>query len=123
MRSPQWLVLVLAPLLLAGCSLTLDSRNLGVPVTMASPATAPAQGQHFEITGRALYGLFGLIQIKQPSLQRVLAGQLVGGKAVRDVRIRVHSSPGDVLLTVLTAGLVSSRAVTFEGTVSDQPAP
>ncbi len=106
------------PLLVAGCSLSFDTTTLGVPVTMASPAGQAAQGQHFKVTSRAMFAFWGLFRVKQPSLERALATQLVGGKGVADVRIRTHSSFGDVLMTVLTAGIVVPRAVTYEGTVT-----
>jgi hypothetical protein len=103
---------------LVGCSMTFDARSLGVPVTMASPVGQPAEGDRFQVTSRAIYLLWGIGSIKQPSLARALATQLAGGKGVADVRIRVHSSFGDLLVTALTAGLVVPRAVTFEGVVT-----
>lgn len=110
-------VVVACALVLQGCSLTLDARALGVPVTMAGPAGQPAEGDRFEVTSRALYAFWGAFKIKQPSLQKSLAGQLTGGKGIADLRIKVKSSFGDVLITALTAGLVVPRAVTFEGVI------
>ena len=104
-------------LVLQACSLTLDARSLGVPVTMAGPAGQPAEGDRFAVTSRALYAFWGAFKIKQPSLQKSLAGQLTGGKGIADLRIKVKSSFGDVLITALTAGLVVPRAVTFEGVI------
>jgi len=110
-------VLVAAALALQGCSLTLDARTLGVPVTMSAPPGQPVEGDRFKVTSRALYAFWGAFKVKQPSLQKTLAGQLVGGKGVADLRIKVKSSFGDVLITVLTAGLVVPRAVAFEGVI------
>ena len=56
-------------------------------------------------------------QLSRPDLHNVLAGQLVGGKALVDVRIKVRSRWSDVLITVLTAGLVVPRTVTASGIV------
>ena len=109
--------LVACALIVQGCSLTLDARSLGVPVTMAAPAGQPVEGDRFEVTSRALYAFWGAFKIKQPSLQKALAGQLTGGKGVADLRIKVKSSFGDILITALTAGLVAPRAVTFEGVI------
>ncbi|MGH7630390.1 MAG: hypothetical protein ACREOF_13615 [Gemmatimonadales bacterium] len=109
--------LVAAALALQGCSLTLDASTLGVPVTMAGPAGQPAEGDQFRVTSRALYAFWGAFKIKQPSLQQTLAGQLTGGKGVADLRIKVRSGFGDLLITLLTAGLVVPRAVTFEGVI------
>jgi hypothetical protein len=103
---------------LQGCSLTLDARSLGVPVTMASPVGQAPDGDRFRVTSRAIYGFWGLARIKQVSLSKSLATQLAGGRGVADLKINTHSSFGDVLITVLTAGLVVPRAVTFEGVVT-----
>ncbi|MGH7510094.1 MAG: hypothetical protein ACREMZ_11595 [Gemmatimonadales bacterium] len=111
------LVLVLlSPL--AGCALTLDATTLGVPATLASPADQPAQGSRFSVTSRAVYGLWGLVPIKTPSLQKALAAQLGGGTGIADLKIKVRSRWSDVLITALTAGLIVPRAVTFEGVVT-----
>jgi len=110
-----------APLLalaLLGCAETFDATNLGVPATLASPAGQPAQGDHFRVTSHAVYGLWGLFRIKQPSLQKALAAQLGGGTGVADVRIRSRSRWSDVLVTGLTLGLIAPRSVTYEGVVT-----
>jgi hypothetical protein len=111
-------------LLAGGCAMTFDATTLGVPVTMASAGGPAAEGQRFEVTSRAVYGIWGLVTIRTPSLQRALASQLVGGRAVSDVRIRVRSRLSDLLITGLTLGLITPRAVTFEGVVTGgAPAP
>ena len=120
MKCRGWLLLTVAVAGLSGCSMTFDSTRLGVPVTMASAASAPAQGDHFELTSHAVYGLWGMVKFRQPSLQKALASQLVGGSGVADLKIRVRSRFPDLLLTVLTAGIVVPRSVTFEGTVLRQ---
>ena len=42
---------------------------------------------------------------------------MAGGSAVGELRITVHSRFPDVLVTILTAGLLVPRSVTFEGVV------
>lgn len=100
--------------------MTLDSTKLGVPVTMASGAEAPAQGASFKVTSHAVYGFWGLLKFSQPSLRKSLATQLVGGNGVADLRIKVRSRFWDVLITGLTGGLIVPRSVTFEGVVLEQ---
>ena len=100
-----------------GCSLTLDARDLGVPATLSSAAGAPPAGNSFSVTSHAVYGLWGLVRLSQPSLKKALAAQLVGGKAISDVRVHVRSRFGDLIITALTLGLVVPRSVTFEGVV------
>ena len=85
---------------------------------MATAAGQPAQGERFSVTSRAVYGLWGIVPIKQPSLRKALAAQLAGGTGVADLRIKVRSRFIDVLITGLTLGLIVPRAVTFEGVVT-----
>jgi hypothetical protein len=102
---------------LPGCATTFDARTLGVPVTLASPAGQPPQGSRFILTSHAIYGLWGLAKLKEPSLRKALAGQLGAGSGIADLRIKVRSRWSDILVTALTAGLIVPRAVTFEGVV------
>ncbi len=100
--------------------MTFDATRLGVPVTMASAAGTPAEGQPFSVTSRAVYAFWGLAKLSEPSLRKALAAQLVGGKQVADVRIKVRSKLSDIIITGLTLGLVVPRAVTIEGVVVDK---
>lgn len=109
--------LTLLTSLQAGCSLTLDATTLGVPATLASSASAPAEGTKFSVTSRALYGFWGAVKLSEPSLRKTLASQLAGGKSVADVRIKVRSKFSDLVITALTLGLIVPRAVTVEGVV------
>ena len=102
---------------LGGCAHTFDATTLGAPVTMATAAGQPAQGSQFRVTSHAVYGLWGAVNIKEPSLRKALAAQLTGGRGVADLRIKVRSGWTDVLVTALTLGLIVPRSVTFEGVV------
>jgi hypothetical protein len=115
-RSPALLLVVVSGLLSA-CSLTFDASSLGVPVTMASAANAPAQGASFKVSSHATYAFWGVVKLSEPSLRKALATQLVGAGGVADLRIRLHSRFPDFLVTVLTLGLIIPRTVTFEGIV------
>jgi hypothetical protein len=110
-------VLLLA-VLLSACAQSFDATGLGVPATMASAASQPVEGERFSVTSRALFGLWGTIRIKEPSLRKALAAQLAGGNGVADLKIKVRSRFIDVLVTGLTLGLIVPRAVTFEGVVT-----
>ena len=113
-RAAALVLLVFA----SGCAHTFDASTLGVPATLASPAGQPPQGDRFSVTSKAVFGLWGALSLRQPSLQKALAGQLGGGSGVADVRIRVRSRWSDLLLSALTLGLVVPRTVTFEGVVT-----
>lgn len=101
----------------AGCAQTFDATTVGVQATLASPASAPAQGEHFKINGKAVYLVGGLLPISRPALDKVLNAQVTGSQQVADLRIRVRSRWSDVLITVLTGGLVVPRSVTYEGVI------
>jgi len=103
---------------LAGCAETFDATTLGVPATLATPADQPAAGSRFKVTQRAVYGLWGVVPIKSPSLRKALAAQLAGGSGIAGLKIKARSRWSDVLITALTAGLIVPRSVTFEGVVT-----
>ncbi len=102
---------------LSGCAVSFDAGTLGVKVSMAEPAGQPPEGTEFTITKRAVFLLFGLRQASSPSLESVLGGQLLDAGEVRNLEIKVRSRFADILVTILTAGLVVPRSVTFHGYV------
>lgn len=108
----------LSALCATGCALTFDTTTLGVPVSMASPASRPAVGDTFSVRSGAIYVFWGLVPLKRPSLENALETQLAGGRAVRDLRIHVSRRLPDLLITALTAGVVSPVSVQFEGIIS-----
>src|SRR2546426_4657811 len=91
-------VLVLA-LTLSGCALTLDSSHLGVPVSLAGSAQRPDSGTPFRVTKRAVYMLLGLVQVSQPNLEDVLAGQVNTRPPVTHLPGQARSPPGRLPLT------------------------
>jgi hypothetical protein len=102
---------------LPGCAQTFDATTLGVPVSMAAPVGQPPAGQHFEVGAHTVHGIFGLVTISQANLEKALAGQLVGGKAVANVKIKTKTKWFDALVTLITAGLIVPRSVTYEGII------
>jgi len=112
-------VLVLA-LTLSGCALTLDASHLGVPVSLAGSAQRPDSGTPFRVTKHAVYMLLGLVQVAQPNVEDVLAGQVSTGARITNLRVKVRSRWSDLLITGLTLGVVVPRSVTFEGVVVGQ---
>lgn len=103
---------------LEGCAIDFDATRVGAPVTMASAVGQPPQGDRFRVSSHAVYAFWGLARLKTPSLDKALATQLAGGKGIADLRIGMHSSFGDMLVTLLTAGLLVPRSVTFDGVVT-----
>lgn len=101
-----------------GCAQSFDATSLGVPVTMASPAGQPAEGDRFSVNSSGVYAIWGLFPMSRPSLEKALKSQLVGGKGVADLKIKVRSTWLDVLVSVVTVGLIVPRTVTFEGVIT-----
>jgi hypothetical protein len=109
--------LVALALTLSSCALKFDASDLGVPTSLAEPARTPAQGTPFSVTKHPVYLLWGLTAASRPNAEDVLAGQVGTGARIANLRIKVRSRWSDLLWTVLTAGLITPRSVTFEGVV------
>jgi len=105
-------------LLASGCAQSYDASTRGVPATMASPAGQAPQGDRFSVSSKAVYGFWGALRFKQPSLQKALAAQLGAGTGVADLKIKVRSRWSDLLISALTAGIIVPRSVTYEGVVT-----
>lgn len=98
--------------------MSFDATKLGVPVTMGSAGAAPAEGQKFSVNTSSVWAFWGALPIKEPNLQRPLEQQLLGGKGITDLKIKVHSRWYQVLITALTVGLIVPRTVTYEGVIT-----
>jgi len=119
-NSVRFVTVLACSALLAGCAMTFDATTLGVPAGMASPAAQTAVGDTFDIRLHAWYVMWGLIPSTVPSLERTLEGQIAGGRGVQNLRIRVYHRWTDVLVTVLTAGIVDPVSVRFQGVITPQ---
>jgi len=110
-------MVVVAALMIGGCAQTFDATVTGVETTMASPGSVPADGESFSITSTSVFALWGMVPLSRASLADVLASQTRGSQQVADLRIRVRSKFKDILISVLTAGIIVPRSVTFEGVI------
>lgn len=108
---------------LSACTQTFDSTTLGVPVTMAAAPGDVPEGAAFKTSVHTIHGIFGLVTLSKPDLQKALARQLVGGQQIAQLRIKVHSRWSDVLFTVLTLGLLAPRTVTYQGVIIGRQQP
>src|SRR5213083_2318355 len=104
-------------LTLSGCAMTFDAADLGVPTSLAERAQTPPQGTPFRVTKHPVFLLWGLAGASRPNAEDVLAGQVGTGSRITNLRIKVRSRWPDLLVTVLTAGFISPRSVTFEGVI------
>jgi len=107
-----------------GCAVTYDASHLGVPVSLADAAQTPAAGTPFSVTKHPVYVMWGLFNGGEPNLDDLLSGQVGAGAGLAQVRIKSRMRWSDLLLTVISAGFLSPRSVTFEGViVGGTPAP
>jgi len=111
-------LLIAALTAVGGCAISHNTATLGVPVSMAEPMAQPVVGDTFAVTTRAVHLFWGLAPVRSASLQHTLAGQLGTGSAVRNLSIRARKRWPDVLVTVLTLGVLSTTAVTYEGVIT-----
>ena len=110
---------MLVLLLLTGaCVHTFDARTLGSRITLGDRATEQPQGQAFRVTKSAVFVFWGIGTASRPMLDRVLAGQVSGEAEIKNLRVTVKSRFSDVLLTVLTAGVIIPRTVVYEGVIT-----
>lgn len=116
-RSVTRAGLIALALTVSGCALTFDATDLGVPTSLAEPAQTPPQGESFRVTKHPVFLLWGLVAASRPNAEDVLAGQAGTGARIANLRIKVRARWTDLLVTGLTAGLISPRSVTFEGVV------
>lgn len=114
-------LLLAAALLAGGCAERFDATRLGVPATLAEPAGQAVEGEPFKVSSKSLHLFWGLLPASRSSLERALSHQLMGAPQVHSVRIHVRSRWSDLLVSVLTAGLVVPRTVTYEGVVAPRP--
>ncbi len=114
-RFGRSIVVLALAVTMGGCALSFDAGTLGVRVTMSEPAGPPPQGTEFEVSRKAVFLLFGLFRASSPSLEDAMAGQLLEADEVQNLRIRVRSRFADILVSVLTGGLIIPRSVTFHG--------
>jgi len=68
-------IVMAMPLLTGACAQRFDTTRLGVPVTMASESATPPAGARFSVTTRSVWALWGMLPVKEPSLEDALAGQ------------------------------------------------
>jgi hypothetical protein len=101
----------------AGCAMTLDATQLGVPATLAEAGGATPPGTPFRVTRHPVYLLWGAVPFGRPRLDDVLAGQVGAGTGVANLRITSRSRLLDIVVTALTLGVIAPRTVTMEGVV------
>ena len=109
--------IVVAVLVTGGCAHAFDATVTGVETTMASEGATPADGEPFSATKTSVFAFWGMLTVSRASLEGVIASQARGVQQVADLRIKVRSKFKDVLISILTLGIIVPRSVTFEGVI------
>ncbi|HYK09718.1 MAG TPA: hypothetical protein VEV39_02875 [Gemmatimonadales bacterium] len=99
------------------CAATYDATHLGVPISLADVTGGPANGTPFSVTKHPVYVMWGLMSASEPNLDDLLSGQLGPGAGLAQVRIHSRMRLTDLFVTVISAGFLSPRSVTFEGVI------
>ena len=107
----------------SGCASKFDASHLGVTATMAEPILPQPAGNQFKITRHPVYLIWGMFSMGGANIEDLLAGQLGKNASIASLKIHVRSRFSDVFFTVITAGLVAPRSVTYEGVVVGKEAP
>lgn len=115
--------LVALALSTSGCASKFDASHLGVTATMAEPALPQPVGNQFKITRHPVYLIWGMFSMGGANMEDLLAGQLGKNASIANLKIHVRSRWSDVFFTVITAGIVAPRSVTYEGIVVGKEAP
>jgi len=118
--SQHRLQLILVTVILSGvmgCAQTFDATTLGIDASMSAPVSVQVQGEEFKLSKKAVYLVAGLFTASKPSLDEFLASQVTGDARIANLKIEVRSKPFDVLITILTLGIVVPRTVTYEGVI------
>ena len=118
--SQHRLQLILVTVILSGvmgCAQTFDATTLGIDASMSAPVSVQVQGEEFKLSKKAVYLVAGLFSASKPSLDEFLASQVTGDARIANLKIEVRSKPFDVLITILTLGIVVPRTVTYEGVI------
>lgn len=87
---------------------------------MSEPVSAQVQGEPFRVSKKAVFLLAGIVTASKPSLDEMLESQVTGDARIANLRVDVRSKVSDVLITILTLGLIVPRTVTYEGVVLGQ---
>ena len=85
-----------------GCAVTYDATHLGVPVSLADAAQAPATGTPFSVTKHPVFVMWGLFSGGEPNLDDLLSGQVGAGAGLAQVRVHSRLTWSDLLFTVIS---------------------
>ena len=105
-------------ILVAGCATLPMESNLEKPVSMTR--VTDEQGEEFAEDMKALWLFWGAMPLVLPTVDEVAGPQVADHTGVQNLKVTTFSGPLDVIVTLLTDGILTMRTVTIEGEVYDE---
>jgi len=100
-----------------GCATLPMESNMDKPVSMTKVKDEVARV--FVSNNKALWLFWGAIPLSVPTVDGVLSTQIPGHAGVQNLKITTESGFIDLVVTILTDGILTMRSVTIQGEVYD----
>ena len=100
-----------------GCATIPMESNLDNPVSMTEVKETPVKS--FTSDNRAIWLFWGIIPVAIPEIDGVLVPQMAGHTGIQNLKITAESDALDLIVTILTDGVIFMRTVRVEGEVYD----
>ena len=101
----------------AGCATLPMESNMDKPVSMTEVKDEAAKT--FVSNNKALWLFWGMIPLSIPEVDNVLVPQVSGHDGVQNLKITTESDFIDLVVMVLTQGILFMRTVRIQGEVYD----
>lgn len=100
--------------LLTGCT-RFELRADGLPEDSVYFTSLPGSAQHFEESDSASFLFWGLMPLSSPRPANKINPYLRKGVRMANFSVTTQTTVPDVLVSVLTLGIYSTRTVRYEG--------
>ncbi len=100
-----------------GCATLPMESNIDKPVSMTEVKDEKASV--FVSNQKALWLFWGAFPVSLPTVDGVLAPQVSGHTGVQNLKVTTESGFIDLVVTILTDGILTMRTVTIQGEVYD----
>lgn len=100
-----------------GCATIPMESNLEKPVSMTNMKGTPAQT--FESESKAIWLFWGLVPLSVPTIDQVAGPEAADHAGVQNLKITTEDDALDVIVWILTNGILTMRTITIEGQTYD----
>jgi len=101
----------------ASCAVLPMRSKLNKPVSMTQMKDGP--GEHFSEEKQAFWLFWGLAPLIIPEIDEVVASEVSGHAGVQNLKITTQYTAIDMIINILTSGILHPRTITIEGEVYD----